>query len=228
MRPYVILKAAVSIDGYIDDFADDRLILSNPLDFDRVDAVRAECDAFLVGAGTIRADNPRLLVNSADRRAERIRNGLPEHPLKVTVSGSGKLSSDFKFWHHGGDKLAYTTDRGHESLSLELAGLAEVVSLGSTVDFASLLDDLGTRGIRRLLVEGGGSLHTAFLTQDLVDELQLAIAPLLVGEEGAPRFLSPGQFPGSTRARLAVAEVRPVGDMTLIRYLPQSRTEPNG
>jgi hypothetical protein len=83
-RPHVLLSAAVSLDGYLDTRpGEDRLILSNPEDFDRVDSVRASIDAILVGAGTLRADNPRLLVNSAQRRADRLAAGLPEYPLKV-------------------------------------------------------------------------------------------------------------------------------------------------
>ena len=59
-RPYVLLSCAMSIDGYLDDATDERLLLSNDADVDRVDTVRAECDAILVGANTIRADNPRI------------------------------------------------------------------------------------------------------------------------------------------------------------------------
>ncbi|MEV8606640.1 dihydrofolate reductase family protein [Amycolatopsis sp. NPDC051373] len=73
MRPHVLLSVATSVDGAIDDTTPDRLLLSNAEDFDRVDQVRAESDAILIGAGTIRADNPRLLVNSEERRAERVR-----------------------------------------------------------------------------------------------------------------------------------------------------------
>ncbi|MRT44622.1 5-amino-6-(5-phosphoribosylamino)uracil reductase, partial [Xylella fastidiosa subsp. multiplex] len=62
--PYVLLSAAVSLDGCLDDTGPERLLLSSPADFDRVDEVRASVDAILIGAGTIRADNPRLLVNS--------------------------------------------------------------------------------------------------------------------------------------------------------------------
>ncbi|WP_198932387.1 dihydrofolate reductase family protein, partial [Pseudonocardia sp. Ae717_Ps2] len=62
MRPYVLLSVAMSIDGYIDDASDERLLLSNSADFDRVDEVRAQSDAIMIGAGTLRADNPRLLV----------------------------------------------------------------------------------------------------------------------------------------------------------------------
>lgn len=57
-HPYVLLSAAVSLDGCLDDTGPGRLLLSGPADFDRVDEVRAESDAILVGAGTLRADNP--------------------------------------------------------------------------------------------------------------------------------------------------------------------------
>lgn len=86
-RPYVLLSCAMSIDGYLDDTTAVRLLLSNDADFDRVDAVRAECDAILVGANTIRKDNPRLLVRSQARRDDRIARGLPASPTKVTLTG---------------------------------------------------------------------------------------------------------------------------------------------
>ena len=71
--PYVLLSCAVSADGYLDDAAPARLVLSSAADADRVDGVRAGVDAILVGAGTVRRDNPRLLVRArpAARRAPR-------------------------------------------------------------------------------------------------------------------------------------------------------------
>ncbi|MGW2546348.1 RibD family protein, partial [Kitasatospora sp. NPDC001574] len=76
-RPFVLLSAAMSLDGYLDDASPERLLLSGPADFDRVDAERAACDAILVGGNTLRADNPRLLVNDPDRRAARRAGGRP-------------------------------------------------------------------------------------------------------------------------------------------------------
>ncbi len=70
-RPYILLSCALSIDGYLGSAAPRRLELSNDADFDRVDEVRASSDAILVGAATVRLDNPRLLVRSPDRREER-------------------------------------------------------------------------------------------------------------------------------------------------------------
>jgi 5-amino-6-(5-phosphoribosylamino)uracil reductase len=79
-----------------------RLLLSNDADFDRVDAERAASDAILVGANTIRRDNPRLLVRSEARRADRARRGLTTSPAKATVTASGELSRDSQFFSAGG------------------------------------------------------------------------------------------------------------------------------
>ncbi|WP_405544299.1 dihydrofolate reductase family protein [Streptomyces phaeochromogenes] len=221
-HPYVLLSAAVSLDGCLDDTGPGRLLLSGPADFDRVDEVRAESDAILVGAGTLRADNPRLLVNSAERRAARVAAGRPEYPLKVTVSGSGDLDPDANFWSTGGEKIVYTTDEGAAKAGDALRGLGvDVVSVGPDVDWRAVLTHLhDVRGVRRLMVEGGGRVHTQLLRQGLADELQLALAPLVVGEPDAPRLFGPGDYPGGPRNRLRLVETRPVGDVVLMRYVP--------
>src|SRR5579875_3968636 len=81
----------MSVDGRIDDVSPDRLILSGPADLDRVDELRASCDAILVGANTVRRDDPRLLVRSPERRAARVAAGNPAYPLRVTVTATGDL-----------------------------------------------------------------------------------------------------------------------------------------
>ncbi|MFF2657313.1 RibD family protein [Kitasatospora sp. NPDC058032] len=220
-RPFVLLSVATSIDGHIDDASPDRLLLSNPADFDRVDQVRAESDAILIGGNTLRSDNPRLLVNNEKRRAERVAAGKAEYPLKVTISASGDLSRDLKFWHFGDKKVVYTTDSAAAKLREELDGLADVVSTGETVDFGALLDDLATRGVERLMVEGGGQVHTQFLSQGLVDEIHLAVAPLLVGDADAPRFLHPASYPGGSTRRMCLLGTEAIGDVVLLRYAPK-------
>lgn len=220
VRPYVLLSVATSVDGYIDDTTPERLLLSNEADFDRVDQVRAECDAILIGATTLRRDNPRLLVNSAERRAEREARGLPPYPLKITVTASGDLDPELKFWHHGGDKLVYCPDATVSKVRERLGALADVVGVGAGLDFAAMLDDLGTRGIGRLMVEGGGTVHTQFLTAGLADEIHLAIAPFFLGDPDAPRFVNPGVYPNDAAHRMTLAEVRAIADVALLRYLP--------
>ena len=107
-RPYTLLSCGMSIDGYIDTATDERLVLSNDADLDRVDAVRADSDAILVGAATLRNDNPRLLVRGASRRAARIARGLPPTPIKVTVTSRAELDPCADFFVTGDtEKLVY-------------------------------------------------------------------------------------------------------------------------
>ncbi|MEU9580050.1 dihydrofolate reductase family protein [Streptomyces chilikensis] len=219
-HPYVLLSAAVSLDGCLDDTGPERLLLSGPEDFDRVDEVRAASDAILIGAGTLRADAPRLVVRSPARRAERAAAGRPEFPLKVLVTGSGDLDPAAAFWGTGGRKAVYTTDRGAPRAQAALRGRkdADVVPVGPELDWRAVLEHLyAVHRVRRLMVEGGGSVHTQLLRSGLADELQLAVAPLVVGDPAAPRLFGPGAYPPG---RLRLEETRPVGDVVLARYRP--------
>ncbi|WP_378735568.1 RibD family protein [Nocardia brasiliensis] len=226
-RPYVLLSVAVSVDGYIDDTTPERLLLSNAADFDRVDEVRAESDAIMIGAETLRHDNPRLIVKSEVRNAARVAAGKPPNPLKVTVTASGNLDPEFKFWHHGVEQkpVIYTTDAGAEKLARPFAALADVVALGDDVDFTAMLDDLGERGIGRLMVEGGSHIHTAFLSAGLADELHLAVGPTVVGDPAAPRFLNPATYPGGSTRRMRLVDVTQIGDVALLRYMPKETSK---
>ena len=188
-------------------------MLSNDADFDRVDALRASVDAILVGAGTVRADNPRLLVRAPERRAARIARGEPASPLRVVVSGSGKLDRD----------AAVFTAEGAETVVYDGAGQSGAGGQGGAggraVDFGGLLDDLARRGVRRLMVEGGASVLTRFLAEDRADELQLSVAPFLLGDPQAPHAFGPGGYPQSPRRRMILAESRALGDVQFSRYL---------
>lgn len=192
---HVLASVAVSLDGRIDDTGPDRLVLSSPEDLDRVDEVRAGVDAILVGAGTVRADDPRLQVRSAERRAARAARGEPETPLRVVLAGRRPL-----------DPAARVLDDGG------------ALVLQDPPDVGAVLAELAERGVRRLLVEGGTAVHTAFLAADAVDELHLAVAPLLVGD--GPGFVHPAVFPAG-RLRLVGADT--AGDTAVLRYARAAR-----
>jgi 5-amino-6-(5-phosphoribosylamino)uracil reductase len=98
-----------------------------------------------------------------------------------------------------------------------------VIDAGSPLDLVTVVTDLAARGIRRLMVEGGQSIHTQFLAAGLADELQLVIAPFFVGDPGAPRFVGAAAFPRDSAHRMTVAESRQIGDVVLLRYLLSSR-----
>lgn len=187
----------MSVDGYIDDAGPDRLVLSNPADLARVTAVRESVDAILVGANTVRRDNPRLVVRT--------------NPIKVTVTTSGDLDPGAQFFTLGpARKLVYTLG-DPAALASRLAGLAEVVAVS---DLAGVLADLAARGVRRLMVEGGGTIHTQFLAGGLADELHLAVAPMFLGDPAAPRFVHKGQFTHP----MALVSIQQLDDVAVLRY----------
>jgi 5-amino-6-(5-phosphoribosylamino)uracil reductase len=220
-----MLSCCVSLDGDLGDRSP-RLALSNDADFERVDAVRASSDAILVGAGTVRTDNPRLLVRSSARREARAARGLPPSPMKITVSERVDLDARSNFFTTGEcEKLVYTSTGRVPDARDRLGPVATIVDAGRRVRMRRLCEDLGDRGVGRLMVEGGGNVHTQFLADDLVDELQLVIAPFFVGDSKAPRFVSDGRFPWHAGRRATLAEVRQLGDVVLLRYALSHRFE---
>jgi riboflavin-specific deaminase-like protein len=205
-RPYTILSCSISLDGFLDGGTPERLVLSNAADLERVDAVRAECDAILVGAATVRNDNPRLLVRRPALRSGRLTRGLPESPMKVTLTERVRLDPASNFFTTGdSEKLVYCAS--------------------PTLLLARRSQDLHERGVRRLMVEGGGRVHTQFLTADVADELQLVVAPFFVGNSRAHRFVGDGRFPWHTGHRARLAETRQLGDVVLLRYAMSDRFE---
>jgi riboflavin-specific deaminase-like protein len=223
-RPYTLLSCGMSLDGYLAGATDQRLLLSNEADLDRVDDVRAGCDAILVGAATVRKDNPRLLVRGRPRRDRRVARGLPPSPTKVTLTAGAHLDPCARFFSTGdGEKLVYCASAALARARERLGTVATVVDGGQPVDLHRLTRDLYARGVRRLMVEGGGTVLTQFLTADLADELHLVLAPFFVGDSRARRFVGDGRFPWHPDRRATLAEARRIDDVVLLRYALSDR-----
>ena len=157
-------------------------------------------------------------VPAAPRRPGRV--GLPPELLRVLVTRSGDITADLRIWTTEGDKIVYCPDAAAEKLRSALGSLAVVAPLGEDIDFALLLDDLGKRGVNRLLVEGGEQIHTEFLRADLADEIHVAIGGFFVADTAAPRFVTPGiVLPPSPARRMHLAEVSRAGETAVLRYL---------
>jgi 5-amino-6-(5-phosphoribosylamino)uracil reductase len=189
-----------------------------------VDALRASCDAILIGAATVRKDNPRLLVRACARRDERKARGLSASPTKVTVTREAALACSANFFTRGDTgRLVYCEHAAVDDARRRLGSLATVVDGGPHINMRWLSEDLYARGVNRLMIEGGGAIFTQFLSAGLADELQLVIAPLLVGDSRARRFVGDGKFPWNANRRAPPAEVRTVGDVVLLRYALSAR-----
>jgi riboflavin-specific deaminase-like protein len=216
-RPYVLLSCATSADGYLDDASPERLILSGPADLDRVDEVRAGSDAIMVGANTVRTDNPRLLIRDPRRSARRTARGLPAHPARVTLTATGDLDPAARFFAPGALRLVYCATPALAPARARLGDSAVLIDAGDPPSLPFILEDLSTeRGIRRLMAEGGAQLIGTLLTQGLADELTLAVAPFFVADQKAPRLNLPDLAPDSP---MTLAESRRVGEIAVLRYL---------
>jgi 5-amino-6-(5-phosphoribosylamino)uracil reductase len=218
-RPYTLLSCAVSVDGYLDDASPSRLILSGPEDMDEVDELRAAADAILVGAGTVRADNPRLLVRDPARAAAREAAGRPPHPLRVTLTATGDLNPAARFFAGPGTPLVYCPAAAVPAVRKSLQDKAVVIDAGARLTLRAVLKDLHMeRAVATVLIEGGSRILRDALAGDLADELRLAIAPFFVADPAAPRFALPARYPHTPANPMTLTSVRQVGTVAVHHY----------
>lgn len=224
-RPFVFINMAVTADGKTDTFERRGAPISSREDKERVDALRAGADAIMVGGRTLLDEDPSLTVKSAERRAARERRGLPPNPMKVGIVTHPDIALQGSFMTAGPARVViFTTLRAsmQQIAALRSHG-AEVHILGdSKVDPVRALETLYDLGVRRLMVEGGGTLNFEFLRLGLVDEMTLYIAPMLFGGACAPTPAA-GEGLGREEALLLdLVDVRRQEDGgVLLRYRPK-------
>jgi len=193
------VNVAMSVDGKLDSVARKGMTISSTADKARVDRLRSSMDAVLVGGRTLLDEDPKLTVKSLALRSERLAAGLEENPVKVGVVGVADLQPEGNFMTAGpARRLIYTTRRTPmgQVIRLEKAGVKVFIMGDERVDCSAMLESLYDLGIRKLMVEGGGSMIAEFFRLDLVDELMLYIAPRIFGGFSAPTLADgPGFLP---------------------------------
>lgn len=178
-RPLLVLKAAVSLDGKIATRTGDSQWITGESARRHVHGLRNRCDAILVGIGTVLADDPRLTVR-------RVRGG--RDPIRIVVDSRLRTPLGARVLPANTDSAARViivcTERAAKTKQkrLERAG-ADVWRMGTgpQVDVHALAKALGDAGVLSVLVEGGAGVHGALIDSELVDEVMLYMAPIVLG-----------------------------------------------
>ena len=188
-RPHVFINVAMTADGKIDTIERRGATISSQQDKERVDKLRTEADAVMVGGRTLLVENPKLTVKSAELRAAREARGLTPNPVKVGIATNADLKPDSDFLTEGPARIVIFTTQATSKGQLEFLrarGVDVFVHGARRVDLPRALSTLKELGINRLMAEGGGTLNFELLRLGLADELTAYIAPLIFGGETAP------------------------------------------
>ncbi|MDQ3931020.1 MAG: 2,5-diamino-6-(ribosylamino)-4(3H)-pyrimidinone 5'-phosphate reductase [Chloroflexota bacterium] len=233
-RPFVFINVAMTADGKIDTVARRGAPISSPADLERVDRLRADSDAVMVGGHTLLHEDPKLTVKSAELRAERLARGLPENPMKVGVVSkiedpdvAASIRTDGKFLNFGPARVVvFTTERTEAAQLQRLRNRgAEVFVVGERrVDLGRALAQLGTLGVKRLMVEGGGTLNAELLRAGLVDEVHLYLSPLIFTGATSPTLADGPGLAREDAVQLRLLDVRQLGEGGVVmRYAVESK-----
>jgi 2,5-diamino-6-(ribosylamino)-4(3H)-pyrimidinone 5'-phosphate reductase len=188
-RPFTFINVAVTADGKMDTFERKGAAISSAADKLRVDRLRAESDAVMVGGKTLSQEDPKLTVKSEALRAERVSRGLTPNPIKVGIVTNADDLPDSDFIHFGAARVVIFTTEQTSKAQVEFLRSRNVeVYIHHTprVDLVNALHTLSELGVKRLMVEGGGTLNFELLRLGLVDELSVYVAPMIFGGESAP------------------------------------------
>ncbi|MDI9643276.1 MAG: 2,5-diamino-6-(ribosylamino)-4(3H)-pyrimidinone 5'-phosphate reductase [Archaeoglobaceae archaeon] len=213
MKPHVLVNVASSLDGKISDETRKQLRISCKEDLQRVDELRAEADAIMVGIGTILADNPKLNVKSKELRDKRLLEGKTENPIKVVVDSKCRIPEDAEVFN--GKVIVAVSKLADLSRVEKISKKAEVVVFGEEkVDLKALLEDLYNKGVRKLMVEGGGTLISSLLKEGFVDEIFIYYAPIIIGGAKSPTICDGSSF--SAPLKVEIVSVERLGEGLLL------------
>ncbi|MDR3492289.1 MAG: bifunctional diaminohydroxyphosphoribosylaminopyrimidine deaminase/5-amino-6-(5-phosphoribosylamino)uracil reductase RibD [Gammaproteobacteria bacterium] len=177
-RPYVYAKWAMSLDGKTISHPSDTKQITNEKSQAYVHDIRHRVDAIIIGANTARVDNPQLTVRNTDKT-------IFKQPLRIVISNSLNLSFDLAMFNSPHSMIVTTKipqmDFKNKCEDKGIIVLTTKQDKDGLVDLNELLNELGKRKITSVLLEGGMQTHQRFLNEDLVNKVQVFLAPVLIG-----------------------------------------------
>jgi diaminohydroxyphosphoribosylaminopyrimidine deaminase/5-amino-6-(5-phosphoribosylamino)uracil reductase len=177
--PFVLVKAAMTLDGKLATVTRDSQWISGEAARERSLLLREEYDAILVGSGTVRTDNPRLTrrMNLA---------GDATRWTRVVLDGDGEVPPHAQVLNDGGRTILFTSDAARYSAASNI----EIINVDERIDIEQVFGELYARGIRSLIVEGGSLVHSEVIRRGLWQKMLLFVAPMIVGGGDAPAIFS--------------------------------------
>jgi len=213
-KPYIILSAAMTIDGKIASRGGDP-DLSDEEDWKEVHKLRTEVDAIMVGKGTILKDNPKLHIKYHQH------NGY----TRIVVDSNLETPLDSNvicFQPELYPTIICTTEKGSpEQFCVYEEKKVKIIKSGTKekVDLVQLMPQLYDMGIRKILLEGGGTLNWSFIELDLIDEMRLTIAPWIAGGKEAVSLVEGKGFERMAQApRFKLLEINSRDNYVVLRY----------
>lgn len=214
----------MTADGKIDTVNRRGATISSVEDKERVDRLRADVDAIMVGGRTLLEDDPRLTVRSEQLRQERLQRGLNPNPIKVGVVTKADLQPDSWFLTEGPAQVIIFTTSKTEPTQVDFLrrqGVLVFVLGEQQVDLPLAMEKLMEVGVQSLLVEGGGILIESLLRLQLIDEINIFVAPLIFGGATAPTYVNGPGLNLDEALRLQLIAINRLGDGgILMKYLP--------
>ncbi|WNY28220.1 2,5-diamino-6-ribosylamino-4(3H)-pyrimidinone 5'-phosphate reductase [Methanimicrococcus stummii] len=221
-RPYIFINSAVSADGKLSTFERKQVKISGKADFDRVDELRAETDAIMVGIGTVLADDPSLTVKSEERRQARAAAGRDENPIRIIVDSKARTPTDADIFKKGkGRKIIVVSESAPKDKIDALSKMPEtkvIVAGSDRVNLEEMAAQLKNEGINRLMVEGGATLNYGLISAGLVDELKIFVGNLIIGGKTAPTFADGEGFSEDLIKKLVLEDVERIEDGVLLTW----------
>ncbi|QSG12764.1 Pyrimidine reductase, riboflavin biosynthesis [Halapricum desulfuricans] len=215
----VIVNAATSADGKLSTRRREQIAISGAEDFDRVDALRTDSDAVMVGVGTVLADDPSLTVDDPDRIEARTDRGDPPQPARVVADSRLRTPADATVYDDSAETILLTSEAaGDDAVADARARNATVIVAGDDrVDLPAAVGRLPDHGIERVMVEGGGELVFSLFEAGLVDELSVFVGSLVIGGRDAPTLADGDGFVESF-VDLRLDEIERIDDGVLLQY----------
>ena len=216
-RPHVTLKLAVSADGMIGRREGERMNITGKATFDAVQMMRTEFDAIMVGIGTVLVDDPRLTV--------RLPGLVDRSPARVILDAAARIPPTARLIHHAEEAplIVFTAPEAPrervEALLQSGAKVVPVATAAGGLDLSEVLSALAKDGFTRVLAEGGAEVASSLVTGDLLDEVVIFRAPVVVGLDGV-RALGGMALSAIERSpRYRQIETAAVGEDMMRRYV---------